>query len=109
MKAQRQERRASPRVVLNVPVRFRAPDMRDFESGEVVNMSEVGFLIATPRQLVIGSRIQVSTDPDTPVDENIDVAATVVRFEAQLKLSTKEGDTWYWYGCQIEQIKEQAA
>lgn len=102
MQAQRRER--SPRIELNMPVRFHAPDMPDFESGELVNLSDTGFLIATPRQLVIGSRIQVAYQGAAA-----GLAATVVRFDAKLELNTKKGGAWYWYGCRLEKPDQQAA
>lgn len=105
MELQRQERRSQPRVVVNMPMRFRAPDMHDFETGELVNMSESGVFIATPRQLVIGSRVDLSSE----VNQHIDVTVTVIRFDARLELNTKRGDCWFWYGCRIEKPQDQAA
>jgi len=53
---------------LNIPMRYRAEDQKDWSAGEVINMSESGLLFSSDHLLDLDARLQITfQNIDTPM------------------------------------------
>ncbi len=56
----REERRKYPRVFLDLPIEYRVMDVPYAHGGLVVNASEMGLLINSVKDILIGSRLNIA-------------------------------------------------
>jgi len=56
----REERRKHPRVLLDLPLEYRVMDATYAHGGLVVNASEMGLLINSVNDILIGSRLNIA-------------------------------------------------
>jgi hypothetical protein len=56
----REERRKYPRVLLDLPLEYRVMDATYAHGGLVVNASEMGLLINSVKDILIGSRLNIA-------------------------------------------------
>ncbi len=56
----REERRKYPRVLLDLPLEYRVMDAPYAHGGLVVNASEMGLLINSVKDILIGSRLNIA-------------------------------------------------
>ncbi len=54
------ERRRYPRVIIDLPLEYRDMDGSCLRGGIVVNASEGGFLIESPRDILVGTELNVT-------------------------------------------------
>jgi hypothetical protein len=96
------EKRSHPRVIINLPVEYR--DMGDpcLRGAIIVNASEGGFLIESPRDISVGTELSITVLYPTGFElANFKVVAKIVRKETYWK------GNQYWEGYQygLEFIK----
>ena len=96
------EKRSHPRIVINLPVEYR--DMSDscLRGAIVVNASQRGFLIESPRDISVGTELSITVLYPTGFElANFKVVAKIVRKEPYWK------GNQYWEGYQygLEFIK----
>jgi len=58
--APREERRKYPRIFLDLPIEYRVMDAPLAHGGLVVNASEMGLLINSVKDILIGSRLNIA-------------------------------------------------
>jgi hypothetical protein len=98
------ERRRYPRFFIDLPVEYRDMDDSCLRGAIVVNASEGGFLIESPRDLPVGTELSIAVlYPKECELDNFKVTAKIVR-----KVPHWKGD-WkgYHYGLELIQILEE--
>ncbi|HMK77680.1 MAG TPA: PilZ domain-containing protein [Thermodesulfobacteriota bacterium] len=100
------EKRSHPRVIIDLPIEYR--DMGDLclRGAIIVNASEGGFLIESPRDISVGTELSITVLYPTGFElANFKVVAKIVRKEPYWKGNQYwEG---YQYGLELIQILEE--
>ena len=103
-KQNEKERRQYPRFVLDLPLEYRAMSTPKAHGGLVVNLSEIGLLIRSVKNMSIGTELKIAVMfPKEYQLANFQVLAKVVRKEP-LWEEDWEG---YGYGLKFVQILEE--
>jgi hypothetical protein len=98
------ERRSYPRFFIDLPAEYRDMDDSCLRGAIVVNASEGGFLIESPRDLPVGTELSITVlYPKECELDNFKVTAKIVRKEPHWKGDWKG----YQYGLELIQILEE--
>jgi len=98
------ERRRSPRLFIRLPLEYRLGDARPTHGGVVINVSEVGLLINSIKNMPVGTRLSIAVlFPKEFELTNFQVLAEVVWKDIHLE----EGWEGFRYGLSFVQISEQ--
>ena len=89
------ERRNSPRIYIDGPMRYRRIDSEDFQPGRIENISIDGALVWIGEYLPLGSELVIRVEPDGPDPSWADLSATLL-YELP-----EEDNSLYGYGCSI--------
>ena len=90
------EKRSHPRVIIELPIEYR--DMGDpcLRGAIIVNASDGGFLIGSPRDVSVGTVLSITVLYPTGFDSaNFEVVAKIVRKEPYWK----GNQYWEGYRC----------
>jgi c-di-GMP-binding flagellar brake protein YcgR len=100
----REERRKCPRVFLDLPIEYRVINAPLAHGGLVINASEMGLLINSVKDILIGSRLNIAVlFPKGFELTNLDVLAEIV-WKARHWEEDWEG---YRYGLKFIEILEE--
>jgi len=95
------ERRIYPRYFIDLPLEYRDMDNASLRGGIVVNASEGGFLIESPRDIAVGTELEIAVLYLKESElANFKVAAKIV----WKKPHSKEDWKGYQYGLEYTQI-----
>ncbi len=100
----REERRKYPRVLLDLPLEYRVMDAPYAHGGLVVNASEMGLLINSVKDILIGSRLNIAVlFPKGFELSNFEVLAEIIWKDRHWE------EDWegYRYGLRFIQILEE--
>ncbi len=98
------ERRRSPRLFIQLPLEYRLADAPPTHGGVVVNVSEVGLLINSIKNMPVGTRLSIAVlFPKEFELTNFQVLAEVIWKDIHLE----EGWEGFRYGLNFIQISEQ--
>ena len=100
------EKRSHPRIIIDLPVEYR--DMGDpcLRGAMIVNASEGGFLIESPRDISVGTELSITALYPTGFElANFKVMAKIVRKEPY----RKGNQYWqgYRYGLELIQLLDE--
>ena len=101
------ERRRYPRVFIDLPLEYREMDDSSLRGAIVVNASEGGFLIESPRDIPVGAELNVTVlFPKEFELVNFKAGTKVVRKKPYSKEDLKGNQYWkgYQYGLEFIQI-----
>ena len=96
------EKRSHPRIIIDLPIEYRDRGDSCLCGAIVVNASERGFLIESPRDMPVGTELSITVLYSMGFElANIKVVAKIVRKESYRK------ESQYWEGFQygLELIK----
>lgn len=100
----KRERRSYPRFIIDLPLEYRDMDDSCLRGAIVVNASEGGFLIESPRDLPVGTELSITVlYPKECELDNFKVTAKIVRKGPHWKGDWKG----YQYGLELIQILEE--
>ncbi len=105
-----QERRSHPRFIIDLPLEYRKKDDSCLRGGIVVDVSEGGLLIESPRDIPVGTELNITVlFPKGFELVNLKVVAKIVRKEPYRKEDWKGKQYWegYRYGLEFIQISEE--
>jgi len=98
------ERRRYPRFYIDLPVEYRDKDDPCIRGAMVVNASEGGFLIESPREIPVGTELSITVlYPKECELANFKVTAKIVRKGPHWKGDWKG----YQYGLELIQISDE--
>jgi len=100
------EKRDHPRVIINLPVEYQDKNDSCLRGAVVVNASEGGFLIESPRDITVGTELIITVLYPTGFElGNFKVVAEVVRKEPYWK----GNQFWegYRYGLKFNKISKE--
>ena len=103
-------RRRYPRVFIDLPLEYRDVDGSCLRGAIVVNASEGGFLIESPRDIPVGTELSMTVlYPKGFELGNFKVTAKIVWKEAYWKEDLKRDRSWkgYQYGLEFIQILDE--
>jgi c-di-GMP-binding flagellar brake protein YcgR len=93
------DRRKYPRIVLDLPLEYRVMNVPNAYGGLVVNVSEMGLLIESVKDIPVGTKLNIAVlFPKEFELTNFEVLAEVVRKEMYLK------EDWEGYQCGLKFI-----
>jgi hypothetical protein len=101
------ERRAHPRFIIDLPLEYRDGDESRLRGGIVVNASQGGFLMESPRDIPVGTELNVTVlFPKGFELANFNVVVKIVWKEPLQKEDLKGDSYWkgYQYGLQFIQV-----
>ena len=103
-KALREERRKYPRAILDLPVEYRVMNVPFEHGGLVVNASEMGLLINSVKDLLVGSKLNIAV--------LFPKGFQLTNFEASAEVIWKDyhqEEEWegYRYGLKFTEILEE--
>jgi len=101
------ERRRYPRVFIDLPLEYREMDDSSLRGAIVVNASEGGFLIESPRDIPVGAELNVTVlFPKEFELVNFKAVTKVVRKKPYSKEDLKGNQYWkgYQYGLEFIQM-----
>ena len=104
------ERRRYPRFIIDLPLEYRDMDDSCLRGAIVVNASEGGFLIESPRDIPVGTELRISIlYPNGFELVNFKVVAKIVWKRPYRKEDWKGNRGWlgYQYGLEFIQISEE--
>lgn len=104
------ERRSHPRFFIDLPLEYRDMDDSCLHGAIVVNASEGGFLIESPRDIPVGKELNITVLYSKEFELiTFRVVAKIVWKEPYLKEDLKIGRNWkgYQYGLKFIQILEE--
>jgi c-di-GMP-binding flagellar brake protein YcgR len=102
--APHEERRKCPRVFLDLPIEYRVTDAPYAHGGLVVNASEMGLLINSVKDILIGSRLNITVlFPKGFELTNFEVSAEIIWKDR----CWKEDWEGYRYGLRFIEILEE--
>jgi len=99
--------RRYPRIFIDLPLEYRDRDDSCLRGAIVVNASEGGFLIESPRDIPVGTELSMTVlYPKGFELANFKVTAKIVWKEASWKENLKREQYWkgYQYGLEFTQI-----
>ncbi|MGZ3538874.1 MAG: PilZ domain-containing protein, partial [Thermodesulfobacteriota bacterium] len=89
------ERRNHPRFFIDLPLEYRDMDGSCLRGAIVVNASERGFLIESPRNIPVGTELSITVLYSTGFElANFKVVAKIVRKEPYRKEDWKGSQYW---------------
>ena len=98
------DRRKHPRILIDLPLEYRDRDDSCLRGAMVVNASEGGFLIESPRDLPVGTELSITVLYQKECElDNFKVTAKIVRKGPHWKGDWKG----YQYGLELTQILEE--
>jgi hypothetical protein len=101
------ERRSHPRFIIDLPLEYRDGDESRLRGGIVVNASQGGFLMESPRDIPVGTELNVTVlFPKGFELANFNVVVKIVWKEPLQKEDLKGDSYWkgYQYGLQFIQV-----
>jgi hypothetical protein len=104
------ERRRYPRVFIDLPIEYRDMDDSCLRGAIVVNASEGGFLIESPRDLPVGTELSITVlYPKGFTLVDFKVVAKIVWKKPYSKENLKGNQYWggYQYGLEFIQISDE--
>ena len=104
------ERRRYPRVFIDLPIEYRDMDDSCLRGAIVVNASEGGFLIESPRDLPVGTELSITVlYPKGFTLVDFKVVAKIVWKKPYSKENLKGSQYWggYQYGLEFIQISDE--
>ena len=104
------EKRSHPRFFIDFPLEYRDMDGCCLRGAIVVNASEGGFLIESPRDIPVGTELKVTLlFPKRFELANFEAVTKIVRKEPYRKEDSKGNQYWegYQYGLEFIQILDE--
>ncbi|OGP94645.1 MAG: hypothetical protein A2157_11315 [Deltaproteobacteria bacterium RBG_16_47_11] len=104
------EKRSHPRFFIDLPVEYRDMDDSCLRGAIVVNASEGGFLIESPRDIPVGTELSITVlYPKECELANFKVVAKIVWKKPYRKEDCKGNQYWegYQYGLELIQILDE--
>ena len=105
----KRERRSYPRFNVDLPLEYRDTDGSCLRGGIVANASEGGFLMESPRDITIGTELNIAVlFPKGFELANFNVVVKIVWKEPYSKEDLKGDSYWkgYQYGLEFIQVLE---
>ena len=106
----RKERRKYPRIFIDLPLEYRDMDGSCLRGAIVVNASEGGFLIESPRDIPVGTELSMTVlYPKGFELANFKVTAKIVWKELCWKEDLEKDRSWkgYQYGLELVRILDE--
>ncbi len=106
----KEERRSHPRFIIDLPLEYRGMDDSCLRGAIVVNASEGGFLIESPRDIPVGTELSITVlYPKGFELVDFKVLAKIVWKGPYWKEDMKIGRNWkgYQYGLEFIQILDE--
>ena len=98
------EKREYPRFYLSLPIEFRVMDDKYLHGAMVVNASETGLLVQSPRSIPVGTKLNIAVLFSKGFQlANFEVLAEVV----WIKTHPNEGREGYQFGLKFVHILEE--
>ena len=98
------EKRKYPRLFMDLPLEYQVTDVPQAHGGLVVNLSEIGLLIQSVKNIPVGTHLNIAVlFPKAFELANFEVLAEVVRKE----IYWKEDWEGYQYGLKFIQIRKE--